>query len=323
MGCSICGQQQEGQGGEEPKGFAAKLKSKTIGDGENFEPKGLFAEKLSGNPVQKFEIDHLPFGTLLCEVFERECLKIKEEHEDYDEPFITIGAMKKAFADRKYFALAFAKDEKEPVFLFLKHEFLRAQRKDGLIVPESTDNTKLSLFKMQVVCFLYGAGKPENKAKVLEHIVNEEKSAQITWTDPEQIDAINFSIFMSTILIQQVEQAYLESQGKPWPAEGRLSETQIYKTTMFANMFDEFLQAIYGASSRLDREEFIAKVSAKENKWISCADHMRQMIKKGFTRSSDDLMDDLDEFKRYKPMKWTPTQGNSKAIENDIEGFDW
>ena len=197
MGCNICGQSQEGA-----PSFTDKIKQTTIGDGENFEPKSIFSgEKLSGNPVQKFEVDHLPFCTLLCEAFERECRAIKEEHEDYSEPFITIGNFKKQLVNRKYFALAFAKDEKEPFYLFLKHEFLRAQRNDGLMVQEKTDNIKLSFFKMLVVCFLYGAGKPANKANTLERIVNEEENPQITWTDKEMIDAINHSVFISTIMI--------------------------------------------------------------------------------------------------------------------------
>jgi hypothetical protein len=78
---------------------------------------------------------------------------------------------------------------------------LRAKRKDGLIVPESTDNTKLSLFKMLVVGFMYGYGKKNNKANLMERIVNEQVDEQITWTDTEMIDAMNDCYYISTILI--------------------------------------------------------------------------------------------------------------------------
>jgi hypothetical protein len=255
MGCSICGQQQEGA-----PTFAGKIKNKTIGNGEDFEPKGMFSEKLTGDPLQQFELEHFPFGTLLSEVYEREIDKIKEEHEDYEEPFVTIGAMKKAFSGRKYYDQAFAKDEKEPFYLFLKHEFLRAQRKDGLIVAENTDNIKLSHFKMLVVGFALGPCKKGSKAKLLERIVNEQQDGQISWTDPEMIDAVNFTVFISTILVSQIEHAFYLSQGKTAPAHGkRITDDEMYKTSTFANIFADFLLAVYGdGASRMDREQFIA-----------------------------------------------------------------
>jgi hypothetical protein len=92
---------------------------------------------------------------------------------------------------------------------------------------------------------------------------------------------------------------------------------------MFANLFAEFLQVVFGSATRIDRPDFIAKLNAKESKWMVEAYALRAKVNAGFTRSNDDLWGDLGEFKKYKPLQFTSTIGSFRQIEQDIQDFEW
>jgi hypothetical protein len=97
----------------------------TMGSGEDYGRAGYLAKK-GLDPLSMVEKTVLPFCTLLCSAFERELNKVRIQHDDYERPYVTIGALKKALAGKRFWDEAFASPDSSPFWAFIKHEFLRA-----------------------------------------------------------------------------------------------------------------------------------------------------------------------------------------------------
>lgn len=211
-------------------------------EGEDL-PAPNFAEKLSWGPLTTFEKMNLPFCRLLCTAFEREINAIKKPSDDeYDEPYFTIGDLQKKLGMREAWAEAFAKAKNEPFWMFIKHDFLRAARKDGDTVDKPNDKWALSHFKMLCVGVILCYGKKDVKAEMFNHIVNEEGSSDISWQDKEMIDASNFCLYISTTLAMDVWEDHQAQKKESNPAP--LDKTLINKTSLYANMYVELLGII-------------------------------------------------------------------------------
>lgn len=140
--------------------------------GEDYSRQGLLA-KGTMSPLTLIEKTQLPFCLLLCSAFERELNAQKQTQDDYDEPFVEIGNLKSSLSKKPAWAETFNQPESSAFWLFIKHDFLKARRVDGLLVPcDTTDNIKLSYFKMMCVGILLGAGKRIDKAHMFERLVN-------------------------------------------------------------------------------------------------------------------------------------------------------
>jgi len=52
---------------------------------------------------------------------------------------------------------------------------------------------------------MHSAGTAQMKAQVFEQLVNPSENKMIFWKDSKLIDAVNAIVFMSTILIKEVD----------------------------------------------------------------------------------------------------------------------
>lgn len=165
---------------------------------------------------------------------------------------------------------------------------MQAARSDGGVdTPEGANDLKLSLFKLLCLNVMHSAGYVQLKVQVFERLVNPEGEKQIFWSDKKVIDAVNFIVFMSTIMIKQVDSQHLQAQreGGETPKIDELDDDQIYKASLFANVYALVVQEVFSGRLQVDRQVFIFELITK-TAWLLDPLYLRKKISE-MTASAD------------------------------------
>lgn len=75
----------------------------------------------------------------------------------------------------------------------------------------------------------------------------------------------------------QSEITHLKAKGKSITKLGRPDDDQIYRASMFASIYAEFVQTVYGSEAVVTKETFVALLSTKA-KWLLDPTLLRLMV---------------------------------------------